>query len=153
MPPHRRYTKREKAQLVVLAEAGGTRAAAAQSGVPESTIRYWSDSPEFAQLRLKTREDLAVESRALSHKVVTVIEQRLAEFEPRDLAVLYGILIDKSQLLGGHATERVESRELDVFDDHETRAIVERAREYLAGRATGEGAPVAETPAVEGAGS
>ena len=128
---HRRYTKRQKVTAVIAAEMTTAAAAAESSGVPENTIRYWMDQPEFVELRTKTREDLAAESKALAHKTLEAIQRRLPEFEPRDLTILYGVLTDQAQLLSGEATSRSEHRELtDALDDHEKaqlRSILEEA--------------------------
>lgn len=128
-------------------------AAAETMGIPRTTIAYWLDSPEFVALRQKTREDLAEEMSTLAHLFATKLSERVDELEPRDLVVALGIVTDKAQLLAGGATERLEHRELDEFTDHETRALVEGARRYLAGTESAEGTPLAESPAVEGAGS
>jgi tetrahydromethanopterin S-methyltransferase subunit G len=90
------------------------------------------DAPEFVQLRQKTREDLAEESRVLAHKALGEITRRIGEFEPRDLAILYGVLTDKAQLLAGQATARTEHRELsDELDDHEREALTRILREAV----------------------
>ena len=86
-------------------------------------------APEFVELRKKTREDMAEETAALAHKVLGVITAKLPEYEPKDLNTLYGILVDKSQLLTGEATSRTEHRELlGDFDDHERDAMAEWLR-------------------------
>ncbi len=121
---HRRYTKRQKATAVIAAELTTVAAAAEQLGIPETSVRYWFDSPDFVELRAKTRADMAEESAALAHKTLAAINRRLPEFEPRDLTILYGVLVDKSQLLTGDATSRVETRELlNGFDDGEVEAL------------------------------
>jgi tetrahydromethanopterin S-methyltransferase subunit G len=128
----RRYTKRQKAGVVTAALASSVTAAADQTGVPRTTIQYWMDAPEFVQLRQKTREDLAEESRVLAHKALGEITRRIGEFEPRDLAILYGVLTDKAQLLAGQATARTEHRELsDELDDHEREALTRILREAV----------------------
>ena len=81
-----------------------------QTGIPPTTIAYWFDQPEFVALRAKTREDLAEETNTLAHKVLGKIAEKLDQFEPKDLAILYGILTDKGQLLSGQATSRTERR-------------------------------------------
>ena len=105
------------------AAVSSVAAAAQEAGVPESTLHYWFDSPEFAELRRKTRDDLAAESMGMAHKVLGEIQRRIAEFEPRDLSVLYGILTDKGQLLSGAATARTETRDItgDLGDDERER--------------------------------
>ena len=120
MAPRRRYTRKEKVAAVTAAAASSVLAAAQESGIPENTLRYWFDSPEFADIRTKTREELAEESKALAHRALAEIARRIPEFEPRDLTVLYGVLVDKGQLLAGEATHRTETRDLSaVIPDHE----------------------------------
>ena len=132
---HRKYTRRQKATAVIAAEMTTVAAAAEANGIPETTLAYWFDQPEFVALRAKTREDLAAESMALAHKTLGEIKRRLAEFEPRDLSILYGILTDKGQLLAGQATARVENRDLSAaLDDHEKDALADAIDEWLKGR-------------------
>lgn len=132
MTYRRRYTKREKAQAVIAAAASSVAAAAEAHGIPETTLHYWFDHPDFAELRTKTQEDLAEESKALSHKVLGEVARRLHEFEPKDLAVLYGILVDKGQLLSGQATSRSEHRDVTAgLDDHERKALRDAIDDWL----------------------
>jgi hypothetical protein len=127
---HRRYTRRQKATAVIAAEFTSQQEVAEQTGIPRTTIAYWMEAPEFVLLRQKTREDLAEESKALAHKALGEINRRLAEFEPRDLTILYGVLTDKSQLLSGFATGRLEHRELLTgFDDGEIEGVQDWLRE------------------------
>ena len=52
------------------------------------------------------------------------IQQRLGEFEPRDLVILYGVMTDKSELLTGNATGRTEVVSItEGFDDHERQTL------------------------------
>src|SRR5688500_2531633 len=122
MPERRRYTKRQKATAVIAAEMSTAAAAAVATGVPETTLRYWMEQPQFVELRTKTREDLAQEMQVIAHLAAQKLTEAIQSgtVEPRDLIVALGVATDKSQLLAGHATERMESRELDTFDDHET---------------------------------
>lgn len=157
MTERRRYTKRERAAAVVAATTDSSvEAAAERMGMPRKTLAYWLEMPEYAELRRKTRAEIAEGSMTLAHLAQAELARkvRAQEVEPRDLAVIYGIAIDKAQLLSGGATERVESKDVtDAFDDHETRAIVDGARQYLEGPGSSEGSPVAEAPIVEGAGA
>lgn len=121
---HRRYTKRQKASVVIAAEMSTVAAAAEGSGIPDTTIRYWMDQPEFVELRNKTREERATAAVTMSMIVLAEIKRRLPEFEPRDLSTLYGILTDKGQLLGGEATSRTENLRLitgGLADDERTK--------------------------------
>jgi hypothetical protein len=120
----RSYTKRQKITAVIAAEMTTQASAAEQAGIPRKTLAYWFDDPAFAVYRQKLREDLGPESMALAHNVLAEIQRRLPEFEPRDLATLYGILYDKAALMAGQATARTETRQLtDGLDDHEKAAL------------------------------
>lgn len=118
--------------MVIAAEMTSAAAAAEASGIPRKTLAYWLDDPEFAPLRQKTRQDMADEASALAHKVLGEISRRLDEFEPRDMAILFGVLVDKGQLLSGEATSRTEHRELlNDFDDHEKGVVADWLRELV----------------------
>src|SRR5438094_565412 len=104
--------KREKVTAVIASEITTIKAAAKKFGVPERTLRHWREDPELAELAAKTREDMAEGALALAQATMSEIRRRLPEFEPRDLAILFGVLIDKGQLLNGEATSRSEHREL-----------------------------------------
>ena len=124
MPSPRRYTRRQKATAVIAADVVNVSAAAEQTGIPRSTIRRWMDDPDLADLRQKTREDLAAEARVLQQLAAEQIRRRLPEYEPRDLNALYGIMAEKAQLLSGQATGRLETLALtDGMDDHERAAL------------------------------
>lgn len=112
MTSPRRYTKRQKATAVIAAEMVNVAASAEANGIPESTLRRWMDDPELADLRTKTREDLAQEAHVLAQLAAAEIKRKLPDYEPRDLNVLYGIMVDKAQLLSGHATDRTEVRDI-----------------------------------------
>ena len=130
--PGRRYSRKTKMATVIAAEMTSLTAASEASGIPLTTAKYWYDSPEFAELRTKTREDLAEESMSMAHLVLSEIKRRIGEYEARDLSVLYGILTDKGQLLSGHATSRTETRDLtDTLDDAEREALRNAIDEYL----------------------
>src|SRR5882672_6902848 len=60
-------SRKQKLSAVLAADMVGVVAAAKQTGIPESTIRYWAEKPEFAEYRAKTREDLADEVRITAH--------------------------------------------------------------------------------------
>lgn len=122
----RRYTKVEKVAAIVAASASSTLAAAQTKGIPESTLRYWLDDPKFAVYRENAREAMAEEARVVARmawsKLAEAVEAGL--LEPRDLIMAAGMATDKTQLLAGQATMRVENRELvDEMDDHEREAL------------------------------
>ena len=155
MPPHRRYTKREKANAVAEAERSSMSAASERTGIPVTTIDYWMDAPEFAELRKKTREQIAEGSMVLANLAQSELTRKVkaGEVEPRDLAVIYGIAIDKAQLLSGAATSRTETKSLtDGLNDHERqtlrdvidRAVAETAEADAPADPVGAGADVRE---------
>src|SRR5687768_7320827 len=114
MAERRRYTKRQKVTAIVAAEAATVEAAAEAAGIPRSTLQYWMDRPEFAELRHKAREEVMAGAPVLAR----LAQEKLAEairgnrLEPRDLVTAYGVAVDKSQLLGGAATARTESKDI-----------------------------------------
>jgi hypothetical protein len=151
MARHRRYTKAEKAAAVVSAELSSVEAAADAHGIPESTLRYWYGSPIFAELRAKTQAEGADGWRVIMHLAQKRIAELIPTMDAKDVIVAGGVATEKAQLLGGHATDRTEHRDLaNPFDDHETRALVDRAREYLGGVRSEEGEGVGQDEAVAG---
>jgi len=119
---HRRYSRKTKATAIIAAELTSAAAAAEKTGIPRKTIAYWLDDPEFAPLRQKTREEIAEGSIVLAQLAQDALTKKIkaGEVEPRDLATIYGIAVDKGQLLAGQATHRSETRELDAgLEDHE----------------------------------
>ena len=133
--PRRRYTKRQKAAAVVESERTSMTQASEKLGVPITTIDYWMDRPEFVELRKKTREELAAGSITLAHLAQAEITAKIQahEVEARDLAVIYGIAIDKGQLLAGEATSRSETRDLtDRLTPDQTVALMDEIDAWLA---------------------
>jgi hypothetical protein len=148
----RRYTKRQKVAAVVAAVASSTLAASEGSGIPESTLRYWMNNPEFAEIREKAREELAPLASTVA--VVGWIESlrllREHKLDPHDVIFLTGLATDKSQLLNGLATARTETKALtDGLDDHEKDALRAILREAI-GEGEGQGAPEGSPEAAAG---
>ena len=125
MATRRRYTKTEKIAAVVAAEMTTAAAAAVTTGIPETNIRRWQDDPVLAEYGAKTREQLAEGSVMLAALAVEKIARAVQDdkFEPRDLTILYGVAVEKSQLLSGGPTSRTETRSLanDLSDDEKQR--------------------------------
>lgn len=120
MAQKRRYSQRQKVAAVTAAAASSVLAAAQESGIPARTIGYWMEQPEFAEIRQRTREDLAEEFRVLAHKATARLIDLLPSMEARDVAVVASMSTDKSQLLSGGATIRSEHRDITAtLDDHE----------------------------------
>ncbi len=133
MAERRRYSKLQKAEAVGLSVVKGTRPAAEQLGVPESSLRYWREEPEFARLRAETREDVAADVYAVFQKGVRRIEELLPTTEDMaKVAVATGILYDKFALMSGQATMRTENLALsERMNDHEKDALADAIDEWL----------------------
>lgn len=143
MATRRRYTKAEKATAVIAAEMATVAAASQATGIPETTIRYWCDSPKYAELRAKTRAEAAEGFSVLMHLAMDRLSELVPEMEPRDLTILLGVAAEKSQLLSGGPTNRTETRSLaDDLDDDEK----QRLRDWI------DSLPAAAAPAESTAG-
>ena len=137
MATRRRYTKREKAGAVAAATMTSTEAASESTGIPQSTIRYWMDKPEFAELRNKTRDGVAEEF----WTAVQVGLHRIADLIPQTedlqkVATAVGILYDKHALLTGGATGRTESRALNDLPDSSYVEAIREAHRLTVGAGT-----------------
>lgn len=134
---------------VAQAAVNGTERASHDTGIPESTIRYWLDKPEFAELREKTRDEMRDGFTVLVHKAQEALMARIDQMEPRDLTILLGVATDKSLLLSGDATSRSETRSLsDELDDHERAALRQFLVDELERRRNPTGDPGAGLDAV-----
>lgn len=139
-----RYTKPQKLAAVLAAEIGGVVQAQDQTGIPESTIRYWLDQPEFAQFRAMAREEMADEIKVVAHLAWRRVAETLPSMDPRDAIFAAEKATSLLQLVTGEATARTETREItEGMSDHERDALRDAIDEWLAGRA-GTAAPVAE---------
>lgn len=125
MAERRRYTHRQKAEAVGLSVVAGTLPAAEKLGIPESTLRYWCDSPDFAELRERKKEEVAADVWATFQAGVRRVGELIPQTEDAlKVATATGILFDKFALMTGQATERTESRELlGGFEDGEKEAL------------------------------
>lgn len=138
MATHRRYTRKEKAAAVAQATLTSTEAASDTTGIPESTIRYWLDKPEFAELRAKTRDQVADEF----WSTIQLGVHRLAELIPRTddlqkVSVAVGVLYDKHALLTGSATSRTEARDITgSLSDGDIIAAIREADRIAGGEGT-----------------
>ena len=137
MPERRRYTKRQKLSAVLAADLTGVVATADTSGIPESTIRYWAQQPEFAEYRARAREDMAEEVGIVAHLAWRRVAEalRAGTLEPRDALFAADKATTLYQLVTGGATTRTEHRELlGDFDDHEKDAMADWLRKIALGQ-------------------
>jgi hypothetical protein len=128
------YTEAEKQKGLDLYQSSGPKAAAETLGTSERTIHRWAaaagliepvtdveqktraaraaNAERVARVWADFREQEALASGALAARVRGEIRERVDRGEAgkdlRDLAVTYGILIDKAELMSGQATSRIE---------------------------------------------
>lgn len=95
---------------------GNIRRASRETGVPEQTVRDWKRQWEENGVPPEVEEALTLEAEAsldrmerVRDKALALIEGRLHEHKPRELATLFGILDDKIRLTKGLATQRTET--------------------------------------------
>ena len=143
---NRRYTKRAKIAAVVAAELSSNLAVQDATGISEANIRRWRDDPELAKYIDKTREELADGTQMLAHRALERISATLDAFEPRDLVTLFGVMVDKAQLLSGGATARTESRDITgTLSDADVRDAIQAADDLI-GAGAGRTPQEAEDP-------
>ncbi len=145
MATRRRYAKREKLAAVMAAEMGSLTQASEQTGIPLSTIAYWTHRPEFAEVRSKTREDLGEEIKMVAHLAWTRIAEALRDgsMEPRDAIFAAEKATSLQLLMSGDATARTETRDISgTLSDGDIREAIREA-----GRLT---APAGVAEATEG---
>lgn len=121
---YRKYDKRTKLAAVMAADMVGVVQAEKQSGIPESTIRYWMDQPWFAEIRAKTREDLADEIKTVAHLAWqrTAEALRAGTMEPRDVLFAAEKATTLNLLMAGEATGRIEN--VNLTDDLPGKSVV-----------------------------
>lgn len=149
MAERRRYTKRQKLTAVIAADMTSVLGASEASGIPEATLRYWMDDPEFANLRENARERMADETLTVARLAWGKLAERIrsGDIETRDLVLATGMATDKAQLLNGGATARSESRDITgTISDAELTAAILEAESITAGG----GGPEAGTEPPEG---
>lgn len=135
MAARRRYTAKQRAVAVGIAALSNVEAAAAETGIPRTTIDYWMDKPEFVGLRNKTRDQVADEFWSTIQLGVKRIAALIPETDDlQKVSVATGILYDKHALLTGGATGRTESRDLTgTLSDREVIAAVAEADALASG--------------------
>lgn len=143
----RRTPADRKAKAVGLALVQGVPAASKALGVPQRTLRHWKADPEFAELGLSAREEVATAmwvgiqvGLEEIHKGLINPDERL-----RDKADATAMLIEKRALMVGEATSRTETVNPSLPPEVQ-RALRERFIEVTRDRAN----DLADGVAVEG---
>ncbi|MGP5484586.1 hypothetical protein ACTXMZ_16555 [Brachybacterium alimentarium] len=118
MTPRRKYTEEQKAEALRIYKAEGTTAASKQTGIPKPTISSWARRDGMHTVRNQNTaaatEAATVDAaaaratvagntiRAADKAASTILERLEAEaltIPLRELATVYGILVDKHVLL------------------------------------------------------
>lgn len=120
-----------------LAVVKGQRPAAEQLGIPVVTLHQWFHSPEFERIRTTAREEVADQVWATAQVGVGEMLTSLQDAKTplRDKTDAVSMLIEKYQLLTGHATNRQESRDITEKLAPEARdALMDEIDTWLAER-------------------
>ena len=115
----------ERARAVGIAVLTSGSEAARQTGIPERTINQWLVSPEFAELRERTRDQVAEEWWSIVQFGFRRVRELLeTEKDTQKAATATAIITDKMLVIRGEATSRYETRDLTgSFDDHELHTL------------------------------
>ena len=135
---YQRRDKRVKLAAVMAAEMSGLTVASEQTGIPKSTLAYWMDDPELAQIRAKTRDELADEIKVVAHlawqRIVRAL--RTGEMEPRDAIFAAEKATSLQILMTGGATARSEVRDITgTLADADVAEVIRAAEDLLGGSA------------------
>lgn len=138
--PRRRYSDEEKAAALAALDANGGNVAltSQQLDIPDSTLRSWSNgrgtNHAIADLRDEKRRELTEELRDIAYALVGALPSKIHDASLRDTGVTLGVVLDKLQLLEGHATTRSELtgknggpiriQELSKLSDDELDALI-----------------------------
>lgn len=129
---HEMRPKRVKLAAVMAAEMVGIVQASKETGIPASSIKVWMDNPAYAEIRTKTREDLADEVKLAAHLAWRRVIQLAPTMEARDAIFASEKAATILQLLSGQATSRTEVRDItDTLDDHERELLGRILREGM----------------------
>lgn len=132
----------QRAQAVGLAAVVGIPEASRQTGIADSTLRGWFNSPEFVELRERTRDQVSEEWWAgVQRGMRSVIAGFDSDASLRDKAIAVGVLFDKLALMRGDATARTETRTLGELDDSKRAALRDFLSAELQRRRAGDGDP------------
>jgi hypothetical protein len=82
-----KYGEEARASAITLAQAKGTKTASAETGIPERTIGDWLSDPRYAELRAKTRDDIAEQSKVIAQLAGGEIASRIRAGGFKDTAL------------------------------------------------------------------
>ena len=140
----RKYTAKERARAVGIAAVEGVTAAERETGIPKTTIQYWTEKPEFVHLRTTARETVIEQLWVGIQVGIEALTAGLQGDAPvNHKAAAFQALAERYALLNGEATTRSENRELYDRPDHELRDGLREAERILA---ASRDAPASEDP-------
>jgi transposase-like protein len=146
MRNRKRYDDKFRASAVVMLEAAGypdqkgaLEQVAKQLSVPRPTLHRWfkgKNNPPPPELVTEKRADLKALIEDEIYGVLANMKDAREFAEYRELGTVFGILVDKLQLLKGKPTEIVDDASL-TDEDRASRiaSLLERARARRVGRA------------------
>lgn len=151
MGAKRRYSEADRAVALALLDANGgnLKRTAREFGVPVDTLRYWRDRrvegaereeepPAPKQTTNKdvqvAKESLADATARLAQRLVSAMEDKLADANLKDAAVAFGIAVDKMQVLRGEATSINEQRYSGRLSEFHQRYASGRAGDDAGGK-------------------
>lgn len=139
----------ERMLALGIAVVDGPKAASDQTGIPESTVRSWMDTDEFAQLRNRTKEAVAEEWWAIVQEGMRRVRELLPDStDIQKTATATAIIADKMLLIRGEPTSIAHLNLAEGMDDHERELLSDAIRGELARRADSHAAETAVEPAV-----
>jgi hypothetical protein len=121
-PTHyQKRTTADKAKAVGIAMLEGVTESERQTGIPHRTISDWMERPEFAEFRLRAREQVAEDVKtAFLVGLARSMELMRTDTDLRAVGDITDKLGNRWALMTGEATIRTESRTLtEGLDDHE----------------------------------
>lgn len=127
---YQRRPKHVKLAAVMAAEMTSLTQASGSTGIPKSTLFGWMNDPELAQIRTRTREDLADEIKVVAHMAWQAIAQSLRDgtMEPRDAIFAAEKATSLQLLMSGDATARTETRDISgTLSDSDIREAIREA--------------------------
>ena len=124
----------EKARAVGIALVEGVTETERQTGIPAESIQYWLNQPQFAELRIRAREDIVADVRAAFLKALARTAELIDRCDDlRDVGDTADKLGNRYALLAGEATVRTETRAItEGLDDHERTALRDAIDAWLA---------------------
>jgi transposase-like protein len=137
MVAKRSYSDDERASALAALDANGGDVAhtARQIGIPRKTISEWANGrvhPDVANARLEKKECLADRLEVVARQLVDLIPEKAKDAELREVAVAFGIAVDKMRLLREQPT--TISRSADLTDEERLARLKQLAERTISRR-------------------